>query len=160
MAQKEKVTIIVFSGELDKALASFNIATTAASMGMDVTMFFTFWGLNIIKKNRGPLKSRGLMRKMLNWMNRGGSQRLHLSKFHMFGLGTWMMKKLMGEVRMPSLEDSIATAKRLGVKFVACNTTLGVMGLGEDAFIPEVDSFAGAATFLGEARKGTVNLFI
>jgi len=160
MAEKEKVTIVVFSGDLDKALASFNIATTAASMGMDVTMFFTFWGLNIIKKNQGRLKSKGLMRKMLNWMNRGGSQRLTLSKFHMFGLGTWMMKKLMGEVRMSSLEDMIATAKRLGVKFVACNTTMGVMGLEEDAFIPEVDSFAGAATFLGEARKGTVNLFI
>jgi peroxiredoxin family protein len=160
MAEKEKATIVVFSGELDKALASFIIANTAASMGMDVTMFFTFWGLNVIKKNRGRLQSKGLMRKMLNWMNRGGSQRLPLSKFHMFGLGTWMMKKLMGEVRMPSLEDSIATAKRLGVKFVACTTTIGVMGLGEDAFIPEVDSLAGAATFLGEARKGTVNLFI
>ena len=160
MAEKEKATIVIFSGELDKALASFIIANTAASMGMDVTMFFTFWGLNVIKKNRGRLQSKGLMRKMLNWMNRGGSQRLPLSKFHMFGLGTWMMKKLMGEVRMPSLEDSIATAKRLGVKFVACTTTIGVMGLGEDAFIPEVDSLAGAATFLGEARKGTVNLFI
>ncbi len=160
MAEKEKVTIVVFSGELDKALASFIIATTAASMGMDVTMFFTFWGLNVIKKNWGRLESKGLMRKMLNWMNRGGSQRLTLSKFHMFGLGTWMIKKLMGEARMLSLEDSIATAKRLGVKFVACTTTLGLMDLGEDAFIPEVDSFAGAATFLGEARKGTVNLFI
>jgi peroxiredoxin family protein len=160
MAEKEKVTIVVFSGDLDKALASFIIATTAASMGMDVTMFFTFWGLNIIKKNRGRLKSQGLMRNMLNWMNRGGSQRLPLSKFHMFGLGTWMMKKLMGEERMPSLEDSIVIAKRLGVKFVACTTTLGLMDLGEDAFIPAVDSFAGAATFLGEARKGTVNLFI
>jgi peroxiredoxin family protein len=160
MTEKEKVTIVVFSGELDKALASFIIATTAASMGMDVTMFFTFWGLNVIKKNRGPLKSKGLMRKMLNWMNRGGSQRLPLGKFHMFGLGTWMIKKLMGEVRMLSLEDSIATAKRLGVTFVACTTTLGLMDLGEDAFIPEVDSFAGAATFLGEARKGTVNLFV
>jgi peroxiredoxin family protein len=160
MAEKEKATLVVFSGELDKALAGFNIAITAAGMGMDVTMFFTFWGLNVIKKNRGPLKSKGLMRRMLNWMNRGGSQRLPLSKFHVFGLGSWMMKKLMGEERMPSLEDSIAMAKRLGVKFVACTNTLGVMGLGEDAFIPEVDSFAGAATFLGEARKGTVNLFI
>jgi peroxiredoxin family protein len=86
MAEKEKVTLVVFSGELDKALASFNIATTAASMGMDVTMFFTFWGLNVIKKNKGRLKSKGLMRKMLNWMNRGGSKRLPLGRFHMFGL--------------------------------------------------------------------------
>lgn len=158
--EKEKVTIVVFSGELDKALAAFNIATTAAAMGMDVTMFFTFWGLNAIKKSEGPLRSKGLMRRMLNWMNRGGSKRLKLSKFNMLGLGTWMIKKLMREERMPSIEELIAQANRLGVKLVACTTSMGMMGLGEDAFIAEVDSFAGAATFLGQARKGTVNLFI
>ena len=158
--EKENVTIVVFSGELDKALASFNIATTAAAMGMDVTMFFTFWGLNVIKKNEGSLRSKGLMRRMLNWMNRGGSGRLKLSKFNMLGLGKWMIKKLMREDRMPSIEELIAQAKRLGVKLVVCTTTIGMMGLDEDAFIPEVDSWAGAATFLGEARRGTVNLFI
>ena len=158
--EKEGVTIVVFSGELDKALASFNIATTAAAMGMDVTMFFTFWGLNVIKKNEGPLRSKGLMRKMLNWMNRGGTKRLKLSRFNMLGLGTRMIKKLMREDRMPSIEELIAQANRLGVKLVACTTSMGMMDLGEDAFIPEVGSFAGAATFLGEARKGTVNLFI
>ena len=158
--EKESATIVVFSGELDKALASFNIAATAAAMGMHVTMFFTFWGLNIIKKNEGHLRSRGLMRRMLNWMNRGGSKRLGLSRFNMLGLGTRMIKKLMREDRMPSIEELIAQAHRLGVKLVACTTSMGMMGLGEDAFIPEVDGFAGAATFLGEARKGTVNLFI
>jgi peroxiredoxin family protein len=158
--EKEKTTIVVFSGELDKALAAFNIATTAAAMGMDVTMFFTFWGLNVIKKNEGSLRSKGMMRRMLNWMNRGGSRRLKLSKFNMLGLGTWMMKKLMREERMPSIEEMIAQAKRLGVKFVACTTSIGTMGLSEDAFIPEVDSFAGAATYLGEARKGVVNVFV
>ena len=71
-----KVTLVVFSGDLDRALAAFIIATTAASMGMDVTMFFTFWGLNIIKKNEGPIKSTGIKRKMLNMMNRGGTKRL------------------------------------------------------------------------------------
>ncbi len=158
--EKEKTTIVLFSSELDKALAAFNIATTAAAMGMDVTIFFTFWGLNVIKKNEGSLRSKGVMRKMLNLMNRGGSKRLKLSKFNMLGLGTWMMKKLMREERMPSIEEMIAQAKRLGVKFVACTTSIGTMGLSEDAFIPEVDSFAGAATYLGEARQGTVNVFI
>ncbi len=75
MNDKEKATIVVFSGELDKAFAAFIIANTAATMGMEVTMFFTFWGLNIIKKNRGPIYSEGWMRKMLNKMNRGGSKR-------------------------------------------------------------------------------------
>src|SRR4030042_3957992 len=107
MEDKEKMTIGVFSGELDKALAAFILATTGASMGMEVKMFFTFWGLNIIKKNAGSLKSKGIMRKMLNIMNRGGSNRLKLSKFHMFGLGTWMLKRLMKEGNTRSLDTFI-----------------------------------------------------
>jgi len=159
-AKRDKATIVVFSGELDKALAAFNIATTAAAMDMEVTMFFTFWGLNIVKKNEGPLGGSGWMEKMLNWMNRGGSKRLPLSKFHMFGLGTWMMKKLMRKHRMPSLDEMIKTARQLGVRFLACSTTCGMMGVTEDALIPEVESIAGAATYIGEARESKINLFI
>jgi peroxiredoxin family protein len=157
---KEKMTIIVFSGEMDKVMASFILATGAAAEGMDVTMFFTFWGLNVIKKNEGRVQSRGFMRKMLNWMNRGGSRRLPLSKFDMLGMGRWMMKKLMKESKMPTVDELIAMAKEMGVRLVACTTTMGVMGLSKDAFIPEVDSFAGASTYLGEAKEGKVNLFI
>ena len=157
---RDKATIVVFSGELDKALAAFNIATTAAAMGMDVTMFFTFWGLNIIKRNEGPLKSTGWMEKMLNLMNRGGSKRLPLSKFHMLGLGTWMMKHLMAKNRMPSLEQMIETAHKLGVRMIACNTTLGLMNITEEVLIPEVEGVAGAATFVGEAQESKISLFI
>ena len=160
MAERESVTLVVFSGELDKALAAFNIAIGAASMGMEVSMFFTFWGLNIIKRNEGPIKSRGLMRKMLNRMNRGGPKRLHLSKFHMMGMGTWMMKRLMKDVNFPQLEQLMAMAKEMGVKFIACTTSMGIMGIGKEAFIPDVDSFAGVATYLAQAREGKVNLFI
>ena len=145
---------------LDKALAGFILATTAASMGMEVSMYFTFWGLNIIKRNEGGIKSKGLMRKMLNFMNRGGSKRLGLSKFHMFGLGTWMMKKLMKDTNMPSIDEFITMAKEMGVKLIPCTNTCGVMGLSEDAFRSEVGSLAGAAYFLGEARKSKVTLFI
>jgi len=156
----EKVTLVVFSGEMDKVLAAFNIAIGAASMGMEVSMFFTFWGLNIIKKNEGSIKSRGIMRKMLNIMNRGGSHRLPLSRFHMFGLGKWMMSKLMRDAKFPTVDELIATAKEAGVKFIACTNTMGVMGLSRDAFIPEVDSFGGVATYLAEAKEGRVNLFV
>jgi peroxiredoxin family protein len=156
----EKVTLVMFSGEMDKALAAFNIAIGAASMGMEVSMFFTFWGLNIIKRNEGSIKSRGLMRKMLNFMNRGGSKRLPLSKFHMLGMGKWMMGKLMRDAKSPSLNELMATAHEAGVKFIACTTTIGIMGISKDAFIPEVDSFAGVATYLAEAKEGKVNLFI
>lgn len=160
MADKERVTLVVFSGELDKALAAFNIAIGAASMGMEVSMFFTFWGLNVIKRNEGSIKSKGIMRRMLNFMNRGGSKRLHLSKFHMLGMGTWMMKQLMKDVNFPQLDELMAMAKGMGVKFIACTTSMGLMGISKEAFIPEVDSFAGVATYLAEAKEGKVNLFI
>ena len=160
MAEKDKLSIVVFSGDLDQALAAFILATTGASMGMEVSMFFTFWGLNIIKKNQGAIKSRGIMRRMLNFMNRGGSKRLPLSRFHMFGLGKWMMGKLMRDDKFPSLDELIATAREAGVKFIACTTSIGIMGISKEAFIPEVDSFAGVATYLAEAKEGRVNLFV
>ncbi len=160
MTDKEKMTIIVYSGEMDKALAAFNLAIGGATSGMEVTMFFTFWGLNIIKKNEGSIKSKGIMRKMLNFMNRGGSKRLPLSKFHMLGIGKWMMKKLVKDINFPQLPELIALAKELGVKFVACTTTIGLMGISKDAFIPEVDSFAGVATYLAYAKESKINLFI
>ena len=156
----EKVTLIVFSGEMDKALAAFNIAIGSVSSGMDVSMFFTFWGLNIIKKNEGAIQSKGMIRKMLNFMNRGGPKRAHLSKFHMFGLGTRMMKRLMKDVNFPQLDELIAMAHEMGVKFIACTTSMGIMGIGKEAFIPEVDSFAGVATYLADATESKVNLFI
>ena len=159
--EKNKLTIVMFSGNLDHALAGFTLATTAASMGMDVSMFFTYWGLNIIKKNEGKIRSRGLMKKLLNFMNHGGSKRLKLSRFNMFSLGTWMMKKLMKDANVPSLDEMIAMAQEMGVKLVPCSTTCGVMGLSEkDAFRENIASLAGAAFFLNEARESKVTLFI
>ncbi len=159
-----KMTIILFSGELDKALAAFILSTTAASMGMEVTIFFTFWGLNVLKKNEGPAGGRGLMRKMLNKMNRGGTKRLKLTHFHMLGMGTGMMKQLMRDSNMPTLDELMTMAKSMGVKFIACTTSCGVMGIDVKdpvAFRMDlVDSFAGAATYLGTATDSQVNLFI
>jgi len=158
--QQDKLTIVMFSGDLDKAIAGFILATTGASMGMDVTMFFTFWGLNIIKSNRGGGKSRGLLRKIFSFINRGGSQRLPLSKFNFLGLGPRMIGRLMKETRTPSLEEMITMAQEMGVKLVPCSTTCGIMGATEDTFRDGVMSLAGAAYFLNEARQSSVTLFI
>jgi peroxiredoxin family protein len=138
------------------------LAVTGASMGMEVSMFFTFWGLNIVKRGEGSIPSKGLMRKMLNIMNRGGAKRLKLSRFNMLGLGTWMMKRLMKDTNMPSVDEYITMAKDMGVKLIACTTTCGVMGIPpeKDTFRNEVESLAGAATFLGEARQSKITLFI
>lgn len=154
---KDKMTIILFSGELDKALAAFTLATAAAAGNMDVTIFFTFWGLNLLKKpGLGMKKSALLMQKMLGFVNRG----LPLSRLNMLGLGPWMMKKLIKKTGAPSLEDLMKLARQLGVKYIACSTSCGIMGISREGLVDEVDEIAGAATYLEAAGKSKVNLFI
>jgi peroxiredoxin family protein len=158
--KKRGVTIVVFSGELDRALAAFNIANTAAAMDLPVTMFFTFWGLGVIKKEEGKVGSGNWMKQMMNVMNRGGAKRLKLSKMNMGGMGTAMMKKLMAQHNMPPLGEMISMADQLGVRMLACTTSMALMGLSEKDFIPSVKEFVGAATYVGNALDSDVNLFI
>ena len=157
---EEKMTIIVFSGELDKALAAFNLANTGASMGMDVTMFFTFWGLGVVKKGSLAKGKKSFMQWMMNMMKRGGADHLKLSQMNMLGAGTGTMKSLMKKYKMPSLPESMALAKEQGVHFMACTTSMALMGLEEGDFVDDVDVFVGAATYLSLASEGKVNLFI
>src|SRR3989338_10654202 len=119
---KEKFNIVVFSGDLDKVLAAFILATTAASMGMEVNMFFTFWGLNVLRKKKFT-SGRNILQKMMNWMNKSGASRLPLSKFNLLGMGPFMMKIMMNQSKIPSVEEFLKTAKSLGVKLIACTTT-------------------------------------
>jgi peroxiredoxin family protein len=156
---KEKVTLVLFSGDLDKVLACFNIATAAAGMGMEVTIFFTFFGLNVITKP-GPRFKGGIIKTMLSFVNRSGTKPRKLSKLNMGGVGTFLMKKLMKAANMPTLDELLKMAKEMGVKFVACSTTLGVMGIEKKDLIPEVDEVAGAATFVSEAKESKISLFI
>ncbi|MFA4844637.1 MAG: DsrE/DsrF/DrsH-like family protein [Candidatus Margulisiibacteriota bacterium] len=156
---KEKFNIVVFSGDLDKVLAAFILATTSAAMGMEVTMFFTFWGLNVLRRPK-LTSGKNILQKMMNFLNRGGADRLPLSKFNMLGMGPLMMKIMMKNSKVPSIEEFVKLAKEQGVKLVACTTTFSFMGFAKDDFIAEVDSFAGAATFLQGAREGKVSYFI
>ncbi|MBU1670736.1 MAG: DsrE/DsrF/DrsH-like family protein [Actinobacteria bacterium] len=155
----ESMTLIVFSDALDRALAAFNLANTGAAMGMRVDIFFTFWGLSVIKKGGMERGERSFMQWMMGLMKRGTPGRLKLSEMNMMGLGTGAMKGLMKKYRMPSLEESMALAREQGVRYIACTTSMAMMGLTEDDFI-EVDEYAGAATYLSLASKGSVNLFI
>jgi peroxiredoxin family protein len=155
---RDKMTIILFSGELDKAIAAFTLATTAAAGNMEVTIFFTFWGLNILKKERLTLSAtQKLMQKMFNLMS---TSSLPISRLNMFGMGAWMMKKLMQKTNAASLQDLMKLAKELGVKYIACTTSCGVLGLTAENLLGEVDVFAGAATYLSEAKEAKINLFI
>ncbi|MEW6088024.1 MAG: DsrE/DsrF/DrsH-like family protein [bacterium] len=155
---KEKMTIILFSGELDKATAAFILATTAAASGMEVSIFFTFWGLNVLKKSKYAItKSQGIMQKMFHFMS---SSELPLSKLNMFGLGPWMMKKLMKKSNTPSVKELMALAKQLNVKYIACTTSCGALGIAKENLIEDVDEFAGASTYLNGAKDAKINLFI
>jgi peroxiredoxin family protein len=156
---QEKMNIVVFSGDLDRVMAAFIIATTAAAMGLEVNMFFTFWGLNVLRKKK-LTAGKKVLQKLMNALNRGGAGRLPLSKFNMLGLGPAMMKIMMKQSRLPSIPELVATAKKLGVKFTACTTTFSFMGFKKDDFIDGVDAYAGAATFLGEALNSRVSYFI
>lgn len=157
---EEKMTLIVFSDDLDRALAAFNLANTGASMGMDVTMFFTFWGLGVIKKERVARGGKSFMQWMMGLMKRGSARRLKMSQMNMLGMGTGTMKSMMKTYRMPSVEEMITLAKEQGVRFIACTTSMALMGLSRDDFIDEVEEVAGAATYLGIASDAKVNLFI
>ena len=156
---KDKAVLVLFSGDLDKALACFNIAISAAGMGMEVVIFFTFFGLNLITKP-GPRFKGGLIKGLLSLLNRAGPKSAKLSKLNMGGVGTFLIKKLMKSASMPSLDELIKLASDLGVKFIACSTTLEIMGIKKDDLIPEVEEVAGAATFIAEAQEAKVNLFI
>ncbi len=158
-SKPDRVTIVVLSGDFDRVMAAFIIATGAAAMGMQVTMFFTFWGLNTIRQQRVSKTTDWLMR-MFGLLNKGGADRLPLSRFHFWGLGTGMMKRVMRRHRMPNIPELMKTAQELGVQFIACTTTMGLMGITKDTLIDGVDQLAGVSTYLAEARQGSVNLFI
>lgn len=157
---KKGVTIVLFSGDLDKAIAAFVIATAAASMGMKVNIFFTFWGLNAIKKKGGLIKGQNWMQKMLNVMNYGHARKLALSKLNMMGMGPAMLKTMMSKKRVPSLEEFIRTAGAMGVRFYPCEMSMTVMGLKKEDFIDECSEIIGAVSYLSIAKDSNINLFI
>lgn len=152
-------TIIVFDGDLDKVLASFIIANGAAAMGRPVTMFFTFWGLNALRKPRKVRVKKPFVEKMFGFMMPRGTTKLKLSKMNMLGMGTKMMKKVMKSKNVSSLEELIEQALANGVKLVACTMSMDVMGITPEELIDGVE-LAGVASYLGDAEQSNVNLFV
>ena len=159
-SKPDKVTIVLLSGDMDRAMAAFIIATGAAAMGMQVTVFFTFWGLNTIRRQGAASSAKDWLRRMFGLLNKGGANSLPLSRFHFWGLGTKMMQQVMKQNRMPGVPELMETALDLGVRFIACTTTMGLMGITKDTLIEGIDQFAGVTTYLAEAKQGSVNLFI
>ncbi len=158
-AQKKGKTIIVFDGDMDKVLASFVIANGALAMGRPVTMFFTFWGLNALRKAQNVPVKKNAVEKMFGAMLPRGSGKLKLSKMNMAGMGTAMMKRIMQDKNIDSLETMMKKAMENGVKIIACSMSMDVMGIRPEELIDGVE-IGGVGTYLGDAEESDVNLFI
>ncbi len=151
--------IVLFSNDLDKAMAALIIACGMAATGAKVGIFFTFWGLSVLRKNPAPAVKKNVMSTMFGWMLPKGASKLTLSKMNMGGLGTMMMKQVMASQNVTKLPDLLRQARELGVKFVACDMAMGVMGVTREELI-EVDEVAGVASFVEMAKHSNNTLFI
>ncbi len=155
----QKLTLVVFSGDFDKAFISLLLGSRAAAEGWDVTMFFTFWGLGVIRDPKKMVEKRGVDRSFDKKLARGADD-LRLSQSDLFGLGTSMMKRRMSEKRMLTIREMMAEAKEFGVKLLACGIPMEIMGVRREEFVDEVDGVCSVGDYLQEAKEADVNLFI
>jgi len=157
----KKASIVMFSGDLDKALAGMVISTGAVAAGWDVTLFFTFWGINIVRdEKKSPGKPKSMVEKMFGWMMPNGANKLKLSTMNMGGMGTSMIKKRMNLKKVKPLREMIKEGKELGVKFLVCDMSMDLMGLQKEEFIDEIDEIVGVGAYLRETKEANMTLFI
>jgi len=158
---ENRLSMIVFSGDLDKALAAFIIGTGAVAMGMEVVMFFTFWGIPMLRASDKKGKGKDMMSKMFGWMLPKGASKLKLSRMNMGGAGTAMMQSLMKKKNVASLEQMIDLAAELEVKIYVCEMSMSLMGFTREEMIDYPGlTYCGVAKFLEEAMNSKVQLFL
>ena len=155
----DAATIIVFSGDLDKVLAGFVLATGAAAAGLETSMFFTFWGLSALKKRQAPPGQKNLMEKMFAIMTPGSSEALGTSRMNFFGMGAVMLRKMMKDKQIASLEELMGLARELNVKMIACTMSMDAMGVSKDELLDDL-TYGGVATYMADACRSKVTLFI
>jgi peroxiredoxin family protein len=155
---EDRVALVVFSGDLDRVLAAFVIATGAAAMGQQVSMFFTFWGLSVLKKDR-QLSGKTLFQKMMTVMTPKSSKGLPVSKMNYFGVGAKMLRSMMKQKKVNSLEQMVSLAQELGVRMIACEMSRDVMGIKESELVAGLEC-GGVASFLADSLKSRTSLFI
>jgi peroxiredoxin family protein len=155
---EDKLSMVVFSGDLDKTIAAFIIATGAAAMGLEVSMFFTFWGLNIIKKQKS-YTGKNILEKGFTAMLPAGTKQLPLSQMNFFGTGATIIRKLMRDNEVASMEEFVEMAQDFGVRMTACDMSRELLGVRDEELIDGLD-FGGVAAFMGDAASSKVTLFI
>ncbi|MEI7879353.1 MAG: FAD-dependent oxidoreductase [bacterium] len=156
---KDQKTFVIFSNDLDKVMAGFVIANGALAMGSKVSLFFTFWGINALRKPGPQASGKSILDKMFGWMMPKGSEALTLSKMNMMGMGTAMMKMVMKKKNVEALPALIASARFAGAKLVVCTMSMDVMGIKPEELVDGLE-YGGVATFLGEADQSNVTMFI
>jgi peroxiredoxin family protein len=156
--QEDRATLVVFSGEMDTLFAACTIASGAAAMGMEVSMFFTFWGLNAIRVGKS-LKGKSIGEKMVACMLPGGPASVPTSRMNMAGMGPMFFKYLMKQRNVESLPNLVELIQEMGVRMVACETSMTVMGVKRDELVAGVE-FGGVATYLEDAAKSKITLFV
>jgi peroxiredoxin family protein len=158
--KKEKLVVIAWGGDLDRAWPTLILATTAAASGWEVGVFFTFWGLFLLVRNDVRITGTQWMQKMLSLMNRPGTRHAKLTKLNFAGMGPWMMRKLASEYKVPSPEELISLARDMGVKLMPCQMTMDLLGLKRQDLIEGVGEPLGAAAAIQEMKEAAVTLFI
>jgi peroxiredoxin family protein len=159
MTEKKKTTIVLFSGDYDKAMAAYIIANGAAAYDHEVTIFHTFWGLNALRKDENIAVKKGFMEKMFGKMMPRGADKMGLSKMNFAGFGPKMIKDVMKKHNAMTLPQLIEMAQEQDVKLVACTMTMDLLGLQQEELLDGID-YAGVAAYLADAEEGNVNLFI
>jgi len=155
----DAATIVVFSGDLDKVLAGFVIATGAAAAGLETSMFFTFWGLSVLKKKGAVGGSKNVLEKMFGMMTPASSESLPTSKMNYFGMGAVMLRKMMKDKQIATLEELIGIAREMDVKMIACTMSMDAMGVSKEELVDGL-TYGGVATYMADAVRSRVTLFI
>ncbi|HEV7734193.1 MAG TPA: DsrE/DsrF/DrsH-like family protein [Candidatus Binatia bacterium] len=155
----DRASLVVFSGDLDKVLAAFVIATGAAAAGLETSMFFTFWGLSSLKSKTAKAVEKGLKQRLFTLMTPGSSESLGTSKLNFFGMGSVMLRSMMQEQGIASLEDLMQMARDLGVTMTACTMSMDAMGVTKEELLDGIQ-YGGVAAFMADASRSRVSLFI
>lgn len=155
---EDRVSLVVFSGDLDRILEAFVIATGAIALGQQVSMFFTFWGLAGLRRKR-IVSGKRFSEKLMALLSPASSGRLPMSRMNFFGAGSRMMRSMMKDKHVASLEELMRIARRMGTRLVACETSRDVMGIRDEELVEDLE-FGGTASFLSEALRSRITLFL
>ena len=150
-----RLTLLVLSGDMEKGMAACNLALAALASGTRVEIFFSFWGLNLLRKP-GTGAEGGVLQRLLGLLNRDHAGHQRLGRFNLLGAGRWAMIRLMKSRGLPTFPEGLSMAHQMGARIVACSSTLELMGFCRDSLVSEVDEVAGASAFLESARQGQV----